>query len=408
MALTNVAKAASSFPANNPDTTRGIDNLFDLIGYRLDLMKDVAATKWQNKTAIEDLDRESIVIGKAAADALNYGLTPTSTRFFFAMQVEAAKEIQRYWFDEWASGREFEPPESDLNTKIRPRLLTLGTSILEAIADSYPVTDRSLVNNFVGAVDIEGLSNTTKHALFGALFEIDNFDTRLEQIILTGTIRVGTTGDYSPFSYLEGDNYQGIDIELAADLAAALGVELALIKTSWPTLMEDLANGHFDVGMSGISKNLQRQKVALFSEPYHSGGKTPISRCEDTSKYSNLDRIDATSTRLIVNPGGTNEKFLAKHIKQAQIRIHDNNRTIFNEIIKGRADVMITDAIEVTVQARANSSLCAAMPGKTLSFQQKGFLLPRDLVWQQFVNAWLRQRQGEGYVAEVFNRHLNK
>ena len=172
--------------------------------------------------------------------------------------------------------------------------------------------------------------------------------------------------------------------------------------------MNDLANGHFDIGMSGISKNLQRQKVALFSKPYHSGGKTPISRCEDISKYSTLDQIDSTATRLVVNPGGTNEKFVAEHIKQAQIRVHDNNRTIFDEIIKGRADVMITDAIEVAVQAGEHSALCAAMPGKTLSFQEKGFLLPTDLIWQQFVNAWLTQRQGEGYLAEVFNRHLNK
>ena len=408
IALADVVNAASVNQDNSPKAARSVEPLFDQIGYRLDLMKDVAATKWQSKTAIEDLDREAVVIEKAATDALNYGLTPASSRFFFAMQIEAAKEIQRYWFAEWTGGRPFEPPHYDLKTDIRPRLLTLGTSIVEAIADSYPITNQSLANKFVQSVDIEGLSDATKHALFHALVEIEKFGTRLDRILLTGTLRVGTTGDYAPFSYLKGDEYQGIDIELAANLAAALGVELALVKTSWPTLMKDLANGHFDIGMSGISKNLQRQKVALFSEPYHSGGKTPISRCQDISKYSTLDQIDSTSTRLVVNPGGTNEKFVAEHIKQAQIRVHDNNRTIFDEIIKGRADVMITDAIEVAVQAGEHSALCAAMPGKTLSFQEKGFLLPRDLIWQQFVNAWLTQRQGEGYLAEVFNRHLNK
>lgn len=404
--LTGMVNAAPNNDSNNPDAARRIDLLFDLIGYRLDLMKDVAATKWQNKTAIEDLDRESVVIEKAAADALNFGLTPASSRFFFAMQIEAAKEIQRYWFDEWASGRDFVPPNSDLDTEIRPRLLKMGTSIVEAIADAYPITDRSLANKFVRSIYIEGLSDATKHALFRALFEIEKFGTRLDQIVATGALRVGTTGDYSPFSHLEGDKYAGIDIELAADLAAALGVKLSLVKTSWPTLMEDLDSGNFDIGMSGISKNLQRQKVALFSETYHSGGKTPIVRCEDKSKYGTLDQIDATSTRVVVNPGGTNEKFVRKHIKQAQVRVHDNNRTIFDELAKGRADVMITDAIEVTVQSRANASLCAAMPGKTLNFQEKGFLLPRDLIWQQFVNAWLLQRQGEGFITEIFDKHL--
>jgi len=403
-----MANAASGDNTNNPHAARRVDLLFDLIGYRLDLMKDVAATKWQSKTAIEDQDRESIVIETAAADALKYGLTPASSRFFFAMQIEAAKEIQRYWFDEWAGGREFEPPQADLNKEIRPKLLSMGTSIVEAIADSYPITDRSLANRFVRSIYIEGLSDATKHALFRALFEIDKFDTQLDQIVATGELRVGTTGDYSPFSYLKGDDYVGIDIELAQDLAASLEVELAFVKTSWPTLMEDLAKGSFDIGMSGISKNLQRQKVALFSESYHSGGKTPIVRCEDKPRFASLNQIDTSTTRLIVNPGGTNEKFVRKNIKEAQVLVHENNRTIFDEIVKGRADVMITDAIEVKVQVNAHPELCAAMPEKTLSFQEKGFLLPRDLIWQQFVNDWLRQRKGEGHLTRVFQRHLGE
>ncbi|MFT4713468.1 MAG: cyclohexadienyl dehydratase [Candidatus Azotimanducaceae bacterium] len=400
--------AASSSGTQNPHAARKVDLLFDLVGYRLDLMKDVAATKWQNKIAIEDLDRESIVIEKAAADALTYGLTPASSRFFFAMQIEAAKEIQRYWFDEWAGNRKFEPPQADLQKDIRPKLLTMGTSIVEAISDSYPLTDRSLANRFVRSVHVEGLSDATKHALFRALFEIDKFETHLDQIVATGQLRVGTTGDYSPFSYLKEDAYEGIDIELAQDLAASLGVELSLIKTSWPTLMEDLANGAFDIGMSGISKNLQRQKSALFSNPYHSGGKTPIVRCENTAKFSKLELIDLATTRLIVNPGGTNEKFVRKNIKNANILVHENNRTIFDEIIAGRADIMITDAIEVTVQAQSHPELCAAMPGETLSFQEKAFLLPRDMIWQQYVNGWLSQRKGEGRMKKIFAKHLEK
>ena len=328
------AMAADMGGSQSPYAARRVDLLFDLIGYRLELMKDVAASKWRSKTAIEDLDRESVVIEKAAGDALKYGLTPDSSRFFFAMQIEAAKEIQRYWFDEWAGGRDFDPPGADLTTEIRPKLLTLGTSIVEAIADSYPITDRSLANRFVRSIHVEGLSDTTKHALFRALFEIDKFDNHLDQIVATGLLRVGTTGDYAPFSHLKGDEYVGIDIELARDLAASLGVELTLIKTSWPTLMEDLTNGTFDIGMSGISKNLERQRVALFSRSYHSGGKTPIIRCQDKANFSTLGQIDQAKTRLIVNPGGTNEKFVRTNIKQAQIRVHEDNTTIFDEIIK--------------------------------------------------------------------------
>jgi len=407
MLLNAEVSAAAQDRVQSSNAARRVDQLFDLIGYRLELMKDVAASKWQSKTAIEDLNRESIVIEKAANDALKHGLTPDSSRFFFAMQIEAAKEIQRYWFDEWAGGREFERSKIDLKNEIRPKLLTMGTSIVEAIADSYPITDRALANRFVRSIHTEGLSDATKYALFRALYEIEKFDNHLDQVIATGQLRVGTTGDYAPFSHLKEKQYKGIDIDLAQDLAASLGAELTLVKTSWPTLMEDLASGAFDIGMSGISKNLQRQRDALFSRPYHTGGKTPIVRCEDQIKYSNLTSIDVASTRLIVNPGGTNARFVTANISNARVLVHKNNITIFDEIIKGRADVMITDAIEVAVQVKKHPGLlCAAMPDQTLSFQEKAFLLPRDIIWQQYVNNWLGQRRGEGRLEKIFAAHL--
>ncbi|MDZ7686147.1 MAG: hypothetical protein U5O39_15000 [Gammaproteobacteria bacterium] len=50
----------------------------------------------------------------------------------------------------------------------------------------------------------------------------------------------------------------------------------------------------------------------------------------------------------------------------------EDNRTIFNEIIAERADVMITDAIEVRLKAYAHEELCAAMPGETFTDQGEG------------------------------------
>ena len=69
MALADVVNAASDNQDNSPKAARSVEPLFDQIGYRLDLMKDVAATKWQSNAAIEDLGREAVVIEKAAKDA---------------------------------------------------------------------------------------------------------------------------------------------------------------------------------------------------------------------------------------------------------------------------------------------------------------------------------------------------
>lgn len=86
--------------------------------------------------------------------------------------------------------------------------------------------------------------------------------SRLDRILKKGVIRVGTTGDYKPFTYFnpKTKEYEGYDIEAAKLMAADLGVKITFVKTTWPTLMEDLHKNKFDIAVGGISRNTDRQK----------------------------------------------------------------------------------------------------------------------------------------------------
>jgi len=99
----------------------------------------------------------------------------------------------------------------------------------------------------------------------------------LDEIIARGVLRVGSTGDYKPFTFLNPATaaFEGIDIDMAASLAKALGVKLEIVKTAWPTLMADFTAGKFDAAMGGVSVSLERQKKGLFTIPYMVDGKTP-------------------------------------------------------------------------------------------------------------------------------------
>lgn len=379
------------------DSVSSPSHLSQLINTRLGYMKDVAAYKWINNIAIEDLTREQKVIEAAQSSGLQSHLTMDSSRLFFALQIEAAKEIQHYWFKQWQEGTE--PDRApDLVNEVRPRLIELGNEIVQALA--LPQAAEKL------SIGITGLSPETASQLEAAAGSVKFYPNQLDQILTSKRLRVGTTLDYAPFSYEQAGHPTGIDLDLAGDLASSLDAELVLVNTSWPTLMADLAAGKFDIGMSGISINLERQKSAYFSMPHHTGGKTAIVRCDQVNRFDELEKIDQPDTRVIVNPGGTNQRFVQSNIHQAAITVHPDNRTIFNELIEHRADVMITDAIEVKLQSALHSELCGATPEQTFTFQQKGFLLPRDQAWKLFVDAWLTQQMGEGVVKQAFTRHL--
>ncbi len=375
--------------------------LYSAINERLSLMQDVAAHKWLNEMPIEALDREALVIEKAVLSGLEQGITVAGSRRFFVAQIEAAKEIQRCWFKRW---QKLPPPEGapDLIAVTRPRLLELGDNINQLLAKQEHDEDQ-----FRAEIKTDCLSETFLEDIATALSQIQIYPDRLTQITDSGLLRVGTTGDYSPFSFArDNEELSGIDIELARSLAIHMDVELMFVPTSWPTLMEDLAQGKYDIAMSGVSRIPAREKQAYFSHAYHVGGKTPISRCTDAERLSSLKAINQPEVRIIVNPGGTNERFLDANINRARKVLHQDNRTIFDQLVLGVADVMITDLIEAQLQSRHYQELCMTMPGQTLSYQDKGYMMPKDPGLLAEVNQWLKETEDSGRLSEIFNSHL--
>lgn len=111
------------------------ESLVDLIEARLALMKHVAAYKHLNDIAIEDREREAVVLAHAVAKAEAHGLDGASVVLFFTAKIDAAKAIQQCWFDRWRHGSADTPTEApDLHNEIRPRLIIIGDKLVAMIA----------------------------------------------------------------------------------------------------------------------------------------------------------------------------------------------------------------------------------------------------------------------------------
>ncbi|MFM0325356.1 transporter substrate-binding domain-containing protein [Caballeronia glebae] len=231
--------------------------------------------------------------------------------------------------------------------------------------------------------------------------------SRLDDILARHTLRVCTTGDYKPYSFLRADGqFEGIDIDLAEGLAKSLGAKAEYVKTSWSNLMNDFI-GKCDIAVGGVSTTLERQKRAFFTAPYMEDGKTPIVRCDDVEKYQTVAQIDQPNVRTIVNPGGTNERFAKQFFPHSQLIEYPDNVTIFKQILDGKADVMVTDASETLLQQKLNPGLCSVHPDKPFQFGEKAYLLPRgDVPFQQYVDQWLHLARSSGEFQAVYDKWL--
>jgi cyclohexadienyl dehydratase len=231
--------------------------------------------------------------------------------------------------------------------------------------------------------------------------------SRLDDVVKSGKLRVCTPGDYKPFSLLRADGgYEGLDVDLVQAAAKALGAEAEIVKSAWPSLMKDFVE-KCDVAVGGISVTLDRQKSAFFTAPYMVNGKAPITKCENAAKFQTVADIDKPGVTVIENPGGSNERFARANFKQAKIVIFNDNTTIFDEILKGNADVMISESVETIVQQKLRPGLCAVNPDKPLQYGEMAWLLPRgDAAFKGWMDQWFHLAKASGDYDRIVGKWL--
>ncbi|MBR2675561.1 MAG: transporter substrate-binding domain-containing protein [Solobacterium sp.] len=224
-----------------------------------------------------------------------------------------------------------------------------------------------------------------------------------------GVLRVGTTGDYQPMSFLDPatGTYVGFDAALAEDLAESLGVKVEYVPTSWPTLMEDTLAGRFDLALCGITITDARKEQALMSDGYLGNGKTVLCRKEDADTYTSLEAVNRPEVRVMENPGGLNEKFARENLPEAQLIIHDVNEEIPGLIAQGEADVMITEILEAGYYCAKDERLAAPLINDPFTHGQLGVLMPKGSeALLEYVNEFLANERESGRLEELAQQYI--
>ena len=232
---------------------------------------------------------------------------------------------------------------------------------------------------------------------------------KVAEIVERGTLLVGTTGDYRPLSFREEDGtYWGFGIEVAKEIAAKLGVEVQFVPTSWPTLTADvLAEPQtFDLAIGGITITDARRATMLMSEGYLANGKTILCRAAEADRFHSLADLDKPEVRVMVNPGGLNEKFANENLTHATILVHPKNEEIPARVAEGEADVMITEITEAPYYVQTDKRLSAPLLNEPFTHGEIGVLMQKgqdDLL--QMVNNTLHEMKADGTLRQLHEKY---
>ena len=227
--------------------------------------------------------------------------------------------------------------------------------------------------------------------------------SRLERILESGTLRVGTTGDFNPMSFKDpGSNeYQGFDIDVAKQFAADMEVEIEFVATDWKTLVNGVVADKYDLTTSA-SLSMARAKVAGYSDAYVEFGTVPMALKENVGKFDGWDSINNAETSVAVTLGTVFEAQARGYFPDAEIVSVEAPARDYQEVLAGRAMVSVTSNVEAASLLKTYPELAVVPVDEARSRRPGAFLLDQgDQVWINYVNHWVDLKHAEGFFDEL-------
>ncbi|SEQ42969.1 amino acid ABC transporter substrate-binding protein, PAAT family [Amphritea atlantica] len=230
---------------------------------------------------------------------------------------------------------------------------------------------------------------------------------RSEKIIQAGQIRVCIWPDYFAISYRNPRTGQleGIDIDMAHELADSMGVGLQFVESSFSKLVSNLKNDACDIAMHGVGIRDSRKPFMEFSQPYLASGIYAVGT-KDNTGISRWEDIDRTGVVVVVQKGTYMEPVVKQTFKYASVSVVDSFKAREQEVLSGRADVFMTDYPYGKRMAALTQWAVLMAPKKPLAKTYYAYAVPKgEIDWLKEVDDFLKamKKSNKLYQSAVRN-----
>ena len=234
-----------------------------------------------------------------------------------------------------------------------------------------------------------------------------NAESKLDQILSSGELKVGTTGDWNPMTMKDpaSNEYIGFDIDVVTELAKDMGVTLKLVPTEWKTLVSGITSDKYDLSTSA-SLSAKRALATGYTDSYFTYSTLPLVNKKNASKFKNWDDFNKKNIKVAVTLGTVQEKMAKEFFPNAKIVSVEAPARDYQEVLAGRADVHITSNIEAStlVKTYDQLSIVAVSSGKKPT-PLAWLVKQNDQVWINYVNHWISLKKASGFFDDLMAKY---
>ncbi|MDP9920678.1 cystine transport system substrate-binding protein [Variovorax boronicumulans] len=220
-----------------------------------------------------------------------------------------------------------------------------------------------------------------------------------------GVIRIANTQASPPWSMLDDKNQPtGYDVEVAKEVAKRIGVaRVEFVADLFKNFVEGLKAGKYDLVMNDLTPTIEREKQVDFSAAY---GLEDFRIFVRNANNDIKDRPDLKGKRIGVTAGTSNESWSRDNLLGSEIVTYDNGGLVFNDLVIGRVDALISSHFGGMKYATVNK-LPIKEVGPILTYQLSAAAMAKNQpALREAVSKAVKDMRADGTIDRLSNRWL--
>ena len=233
-----------------------------------------------------------------------------------------------------------------------------------------------------------------------------NAESRLNKILKSGELRVGTTGDWDPMSLKDPatNKYRGFDIDVSTELAKDMGVKVKYVPTDWKTIVSGITSDRYDISTSA-TKTAKRALVAGFTNSYYKYGTVALVLKKNIKKFPTWDSLNNKNVTIATTLGTSQEEMAKKIFVKSKLKSIEAPARDFQEVLSGRADGHITSSTEANKLVITYPQLAIVPDGGKNPAVLAILIDQSDQVWLNYVNHWIEIKKAVGFFDVLLKKY---
>ncbi len=229
----------------------------------------------------------------------------------------------------------------------------------------------------------------------------------LDEITADGKIIMATNAEFEPFEYKDNDTIVGIDADIAAEIASALGVELEISDIAFESTIPALQAGKADFIAAGMTVTEDRKKNVDFTDPYFNASQailvakdSEIAKPEDLEGKTVGVQTGTTGDMYCTNEDGTSE------VKVGEVKRYEKGMDAASDLMAGRIDAVVIDNFVAQQLAEKNPDKIVKLDD-ALTEEEYAIALPKDSELTAKFNEILKDLTDSGKLDEIESKYLD-